>query len=229
MAQVQGRNLYDVIMFSFLIIEIRKWITLINHWHQLTCTQRCQYTNKNIWYKYGSELLTAWFHTCIVYTATIKWVWEQMSVLTWWRCLLVCVCFMCTLIKQLNEWQPSRSESSDSGKHIVRHDSGRDEWILVDHEVKYGVIQEDQLVSVSAHISWWLDYSSMRQKEVTLFKPLQPDCVCCASASYIATHLYPCFQCCLLCSVLGSCCCCPCLTLPLYACGREAPRSEQCH
>lgn len=117
MAQVQGRNLYDVIMFSFLIIEIRKWITLINHWHQLTCTQRCQYTNKHIWYKYGSELLTAWFHTCIVYTATIKWVWEQMSVLTWWRCLLVCVCFMCTLIKQLNEWQSSRSESSDSGKH----------------------------------------------------------------------------------------------------------------
>lgn len=109
MARVQGRNLYDVIMFSFLIIEIRKWITLINHWHQLTCTQRCQYTNKHIWYKYGSKLLTAWFHTCIVYTATIKWVWEQMSVLTWWRCLLVCLCFMCTLIKQLNGSHPDQS------------------------------------------------------------------------------------------------------------------------
>lgn len=149
--------------------------------------------------------------------------------------LLACVCLFYVYANKTVEWMAAvqiRVQwfwQTHSWHFIVRHDSGRDEWILVDHEVKYGVIQEDQLVSVSAHISWWLDYSSMRQKEVTLFKPLQPDCVCCASASYIATHLYPCFQCCLLCSVLGSCCCCPCLTLPLYACGREAPRSEQCH
>lgn len=85
--------------------------------------------------------------------------------------LLVCVCLFYVYANKTVEWMAAvqiRVQwfwQTHSWHFIVRHDSGRDEWILVDHEVKYGVIQEDQLVSVSAHISWWLDYSSMRQKE----------------------------------------------------------------
>lgn len=111
--------------------------------------------------------------------------------------LLACVCLFYVYANKTVEWMAAvqiRVQwfwQTHSWHFIVRHESRPDEWILVDHEVKYGVIQEDQLVSVSAHISWCLDYSSMRQKEVTLFKPLQSDCVCCASASCIATHLYP--------------------------------------
>lgn len=60
------------------------------------------------------------FHTCTAYSLTIKSLREQMSVHIFGLCRVLCVCSVCTLIKQFDERWTFRSESSDSSKHTFR-------------------------------------------------------------------------------------------------------------